>query len=341
MLRPIVVTGYGGFLGREVTRQLLRRGETVIGLARTDHAAKFATENASRLQTMRVDLADAPATAAAFASLEPIGAIIHTAAVAGVWGPRSVYQRANVDATRNIIAACREHQIERLVHTSSPSVTFGGEHQSGVDESVPYPDRHLCHYSETKAIAERLVLDFDASSRTRAVALRPHLVWGNDDPHLIPRVIDRARRGRLRIVGDGTNRIDTIHVTDAASAHINALDALSDHPDRCGGRAYFLSADQPVIAWQWIRELCAIHDVSPPTRRVSYRTAHAIGAMLETVYGGLGVRREPPMTRFVAAQLAKDHYFDITAAKERLGYQVQTSIEDGMEQLRDQFTSAE
>ncbi|MEM6472514.1 MAG: NAD-dependent epimerase/dehydratase family protein, partial [Planctomycetota bacterium] len=237
-------------------------------------------------------------------------------------------------ATLNVIDACKRSKIRTLVFTSSPSVTFGGEHQRGVDESEPYPERYLCAYPETKALAEQAVLNAHADDLLCTCALRPHLVWGEDDPHLLPRVIDRAIKGKLRIVGDGRNKIDTVHVVNAAAAHLDALDSLLEQPNVAGGRAYFIAQDEPVECGWWLKKICEIANVPIPEKSVSLRTADLAGRLLETVYRLTGRREEPPMTRFVAAQLAKDHYFDISAAKQRLGYRVRVSMEEGLRRLQ-------
>ncbi|TWU44117.1 3 beta-hydroxysteroid dehydrogenase/Delta 5--_4-isomerase [Novipirellula aureliae] len=323
----VLVTGCGGFLGSHIVRQLCQRGDEVIGISRSEYPELAGLGMTHR----RGDLTDA---GFCLANIGDVDAVIHTAAVAGVWGPWQHYYQTNTAATEHVIAACRENGIRTLVFTSSPSVTFDGEHQQGVDETVPYPKQWLCHYPHTKALAEQAVLGAHQCGKLHTLALRPHLIWGDDDPHLIPRVIDRARRGRLRIVGNGSNQVDTVHVSNAAAAHLDGLDALSNDPSLAGGRAYFIAQDEPVDCWQWIAKICEIGGVKPPRQKVSFLAAYRIGAALETVYRMTGRRSEPPMTRFVAAQLAKDHYFDISAAKERLGYRVRVSMDEGLESLR-------
>ncbi len=323
----VLVTGCGGFLGAEIVRQLIARGDNVVGVARGTYP---------QLQSLGMSLCRGDLNDAAFVArtVRDVDAVVHTAAKAGVWGDWDDYYRINTQATDSIIAACQAAAIRNLVYTSSPSVTFDGGHQSGVDESVPYPQHWMCHYPHTKALAEQAVLAAHDIGQLHTVALRPHLIWGDDDPHLLPRVIDKARRGRLRIVGDATNRIDTVHVTNAAAAHLDALDTLALDPQRCGGRAYFISQDEPVNCWEWIRSICEIANVPPPTQRISFQVANRIGGSLESVYRWLRIKAEPPMTRFVAAQLARDHFFDITQARTRLGYRPRISMQEGLDRLR-------
>jgi len=323
----VLVTGCGGFLGRAIVKQLLERGETVRGLARGAYPD---------LEKLGVDLRRGDVTDATQvnAATEGVDAVIHCAAIAGLWGPWDRYHRINTLGTIHVINACKANHVNVLVHCSSPSVTFDGGDQSGIDESAPYPTKHLCHYSHTKALAEQAVLSAHVPGQLHTAALRPHLIWGADDPHLFPRLIQRAKQGRLTIVGDGKNRIDTVHVRNAAAAHINALDHLRQAIPAGGGRAFFITQDEPVNCWQWIAQILEIAKVQPPSRKIGLRTAWRIGMAFETAYRIARIDREPPMTRFLAAQLARDHYFDITAAKSVLGYRPILSIESGLDELR-------
>lgn len=324
---PIAVTGCSGFLGSEICRQLLDRGDRVLGLSRREVPALVQ----AGLQHEPGDLCDAEYVNAA---LSGVSTVIHTAAVAGVWGPWKHFYLSNVVATRNVLAACQSHSIDRLIFTSSPSVTFDGKHQRSVDERQPYPDRWLCHYPRTKAIAEREVIAADARDGLRTLSLRPHLIWGEDDPHLLPRVLQRARSGRLRVVGSGKNCVDTVHVVNAAAAHVDAIDAMRRDPNGCCGRSYFIAQDEPVPCWDWIGQLCEIHGVPAPRKAIPLPFAYAVGAILEAAYCVLRREDEPPMTRFVAAQLGRDHYFDTSASRERLGYRVRVTMEEGLRRLR-------
>jgi nucleoside-diphosphate-sugar epimerase len=324
----ILVTGCGGFLGSEIVRQLLGRGDEVMGISRGDYPALAA----AGMKPLRGDLSNRSFTLEA---INNVDAVVHTAAVAGVWGDWDHFHRNNVVATENVVAACNANGIRDLVFTSSPSVTFGGDHQRGVDESEPYPTSYLCHYPHTKALAEQHVLAAHQIDTLHTCALRPHLIWGNGDPHLMPRVLQRAKSGRLRIVGSGETQVDTVHVVNAAAAHLDAIDAMKSRPEIAGGRSYFIAQDEPVNCWDWISQLCEIGGARPPTKRISFGAAYAIGATLEAGYRMLGKKSEPPMTRFVAAQLAHDHYFDISSAKERLGFRVRVSMEEGLAMLRD------
>lgn len=327
MSLKVLITGIGGFLGREIARQLLQRGDCVVGLGRSD----YPDLHALGVQLHRGDVQDLELVKRASRGVD---AIIHTAAIAGIWGPWKTYYGINTVGTQNVIEACRDQGIGVLVHCSSPSVTFDGSDQSGIDESVPYPSRHLCYYSHTKAIAEQSVLAANKPGTLLTAALRPHLIWGDGDPHLLPRLVEKARSGKLAVVGRGDNRIDTVHVINAAAAHRLALDRLIDSDQAVAGNAFFITQGEPVGCWDWIGTLLDIANCPRPKRQISFHTAWAVGAALEGVYWTLGKTSEPPMTRFLAAQLAKDHYFDLANAQNRLGYRAEISTAAGLERLR-------
>lgn len=329
----VLVTGAGGFLGQYLVAQLVARGDRVRGLAR---GAYPALERLG-VESVRADIRDRQAVQAAVSGVE---VVYHTAAVPGVWGAWELFHSVNVRGTENVIAACRAGGVRKLVFTSSPSVTFDGTDQCGVDESAPYPQRWLCHYPHTKALAEQAVLAANDGRDLLTCALRPHLIWGPRDPHLVPRLIERARRGRLRQVGDGSNLIDMVYVENAARAHLLAADALADQSP-VAGRAYFITQGEPVRCWDWINAILGLVGLPPVRRRISASLARRAGTLLETAYRLLRIEREPLMTRFLAAQLATSHYFSIERARRDFGYQPLVSTDEGMRRLGAWLTAGE
>jgi len=319
-----LVTGAGGFLGQYIVEQLLARGDQVRALVRRESPA---------LSRLGVELAhgDIRSPADVIQACEGVDVVFHTAAVASIWGPWELFYETNTLGTRHVIEGCRKHAVPKLVFTSSPSVTFDGRDQCNVDESVPYPSRWLAHYPHTKALAEQEVLAANGQGLLTC-ALRPHLIWGPRDQHLIPRLLARARSGQLRQVGDGKNLVDTIYVENAAAAHLQAAEALKPGSP-VAGRAYFLSQGEPVNCWGWINEILELAGASPVNRRISLRVAYTAGAILETLWKVTGRSSEPRMTRFLALQLAKHHYFDIHRARNDFGYQPAVSTEEGLRRL--------
>lgn len=320
----VLVTGGAGFLGAAIARLLEARGDQVRTFSRGAHDAR---------DHVRGDIADRTAVIDAARGCD---AIVHTAAKAGVWGDEAEYHRANVIGTENVLAACRAHGIERLVYTSTPSVVHTGGDIEGRDESLPYTTHPSTAYQATKTIAERAVL---AADDLRVVALRPHLIWGPGDPHLVPRIVARGRRGRIALPGGGTHRIDTIYVENAAEAHVAALDRLADPSAACRGRAYFVTNGEPMALRDIVLGILSAAGIDAKVVPIPRRVAQGAGALLETVYRAARIEREPPLTRFVAEQLGTAHWFDIGAAKRDLGWSPRVSIDEGLALLRRYFLS--
>jgi nucleoside-diphosphate-sugar epimerase len=323
-----LVTGGGGFLGRAIVELLLDRGDQVRSLGR----GAYPDLEALGVEVVRADLRDAASVADA---CQGIDCVFHTAALAGIWGTWNTYHQINVQGTLNVLAGCRQQQVPRLVYTSSPSVTFDGSDQCGCNEEAPYATCWLAHYPHSKALAEQAVLTANGKHDLTTCALRPHLIWGPRDGHLVPRLIQRARSGRLRRVGCGTNRIDIIYIENAATAHLQAADVMRQHDSPVAGKAYFLSQGEPVNCWQWIDQLLELASLPPVQKSVSLATARRVGAIFEGLYGALRLPGEPPMTRFLAAQLGLSHWFNISAAQQDFGYQPQVTTAEGMRRLGD------
>jgi nucleoside-diphosphate-sugar epimerase len=344
----VFVTGAGGFLGKAICRLLCLAGIKVTGFARGSYP---------ELSQMGVNMVQGDITdfMRLKEAMQTCDLVFHVAAKAGVWGSKEDYFTPNVQGAKNIIQACQELAITRLVYTSTPSVTFAGVDEAGIDESQPYANNFLNHYGESKALAEQLVLAASNPSKhlgghiltvaetsqkeqlekgLKTVALRPHLIWGPNDPHLVPRVLERARAGKLKLVGKEDKLVDTIFVDNAAYAHILAAVALTTPKATCRGKAYFISNDQPITMAAMLNNILHCVDLPPVTKRVPSAVAYAVGTTLECFYKILNIKKEPIMTRFVARQLSTSHYFDISAAKKDLGYTPLISIEEGMKQLK-------
>jgi len=329
----VFVTGAGGFLGHAICRLLRLANIKVTGFAR-GHYPELLQIGVTMVQG---NIADFTQVSRAMKSCD---LVFHVAAKAGVWGSKDDYFTANVQGTKNIIQACQQLGIERLVYTSTPSVTFAGVDEAGINESQSYADSYLNYYGESKALAEQDVLAAakNTTSKLKTVALRPHLIWGPNDPHLVPRVIERARTGKLKLVGKEDKLVDTIYVDNAAYAHILAAISLASPEGKCNGKAYFISNDEPITMATMLNKIIACVNLPPVSKRVPGNVAYAAGVILEGLYKLLNKKQEPIMTRFVARQLSTCHYFDISAAKNDFGYVPLISIEEGMKRLKVSLT---
>lgn len=346
---PVFVTGASGFIGGKLAERLLANGRRVRVLARRPlpHLAALGAE------VIPGDLDNLDALRRGCLGAETV---FHVAGRVGVWGSRREFFAVNVGGTQNVLTACRKANVARLVYTSSPSVVYNGGDLAGIDESAPLCVRAPCAYPTSKAAAERAVLAAHGPNLA-TVALRPHLVWGPGDKNVVPRVLALAKAGRLKIIGSGRNKVDVTHISNVVDAHLLAEGALLPGstapfhapgggvpsprkadggvrpPNGPGGRAYFITNGEPVVLWDWINQLLRGVGLPEVTRHVPLPVAYAAGGLLEALWRLLPLPGEPPMTRFVAKEMATDHWFDISAARRDLAYHPLVTVAEGTADL--------
>jgi nucleoside-diphosphate-sugar epimerase len=324
----VLVTGASGFLGDALARGLVARGDDVHVFQRSA-CPRLA---ALGVTVHRGDLLDRGALRRAGSGAE---VVFHSAARVGIWGRYEDFAEVNVAGTESVLAVCRSEGVRRLVFTSSASVVFDGTDQEGLDESAPYPSEPLTAYTATKAEAERRILAA-AGDDLATISLRPHLVWGPADPHLIGRILLRVRQRRLARVGDGLNRVDTTYIENAVAAHLLADERLAAGAP-CNGKAYFITDGDPRTIDELMNNILKAADLPRPRRSISVRTALAAGAFTEWLYRTFKIEGEPEVTRFLVLEFTKSHWFEIGAARRDLGYEPPVSVEDGLRRLRSSF----
>ncbi len=324
-----LITGGGGFVGRALVELLCGEGHSVTAVSRN----RYPELESLGARSLATDICDPEALAEA---VQGHDTVFHVAAKTGVWGDRESYFKVNLEGTRNVLSACRAQGVERLVYTSSPSVCFDGKSHENASNDLPYARRFLCAYPESKAAAEAELLAANGVGGLATCALRPHLVIGPRDPHLVPRLVQRARAGRLMRVGSGRNVVSLTDVHNAARAHLDAASTLSAEAPHAG-RAYFIAQQEPVLLWPWIDGILVALGERPVERGLSQRSATILGASLEAAWRLMRRKDEPPMTRFVAAQLATSHSYDLEPAKRDFGYREVFSMREATQRVVEWF----
>ena len=317
--KTALVTGGGGFVGKAVVKQLLHHNIDVRVIGRNRYPD---------IEELGVTgyIGDLDNIESITHAVKDVDVVFHVAALAGIWGPWENYYRTNVIGTENVIRACELNNVAALVYTSTPSVVFDRKDITGEGESLPYPESFLCSYAKSKVMAEKSVLQ---NTSTPSCALRPHLIWGPNDPHLLPRLLLAGRKKQLKIVGNGDNLVDISYIDNVAHAHLLAAMNLTSS-QTATGQAYFISQGDPVNLWNWINNLFELMGVERISKKVSYKTAYKVGASLEFIYKLIHQQNEPKMSRFLAEQLAKSHYFSCDKALHDLGYAPIVSAEEGL-----------
>ncbi len=320
-IKKALVTGGGGFVGKAVVKRLLALGVETSVLGRHHYpeiellGGKCIVGNVCDAGIMD-------------SATKGVDVVFHVAALAGVWGAWKKYYSTNVLGTENVVRSCHKNNVPMLVHTSTPSVVFNRTDIEQGDEDLPYATKFLCHYARSKVMAEQRVLDANCGNFSTC-AIRPHLIWGPGDPHLLPRLLASGRRKILKRVGDGTNMVDISYIDNVAEAHILAAKNLSEAAT-AAGKPYFISQGEPVNLWDWINELFVAMDIDKVQAALSFPLAYWLGGAMEAMYKITGVQKEPRMTRFLAEQLAKSHYFSIKNAQNDLSYEPVISTTEGL-----------
>jgi len=320
----ILVTGGGGFIGGALVNRLVAQGYRVTSFSRNDYPQL----REKGVDVIRGNLENLESVSKACAGVETV---FHVAAKAGLWGDYQEYYRTNVLGTKNLIRSCRENRVNKLIYTSSASVVFNGKSIEGRNESLPYPSRHLSHYTATKAEAEQCILEAN-SPALKTLSLRPHLVWGPGDNHLIPGVLEKAVAGKLRQIGAKDHLVDTTFIDNAVAAHLCAINAIEKNPE-VAGKSYFISNGEPCFLWKFINRVLKSAGVSPVDKKISVGIALSTACLVEWIYKAFSIRSEPSLTRFLIKELTVAHWFDISAACNLLGYEPEITIEEGLSKL--------
>jgi len=322
----VLVTGGGGFIGMALIKRLIAEGHKVTSYSRREYPLHWALG----ISSIQADIGDLETLERACKGKD---VVFHLAARIGIWGDYDDYHTTNVTGTFNVIKACRKVGVDRIVFTSSSAVVFDGSDLEGIDEAHPYPESHGSHLATTKAMAERLILEAN-SKELKTIALRPHLVWGPYDAHLIPGILKRVGSGRMRRIGDQEHFIDTTYIDNMVDALILAAEALESNP-KAAGKALFITNGEPARVWDFINSIIQIAGHPPIHKKIPEKFALLAAGISEWFHKIFKIKSEPFMTRYAIRELITNHWFDISAAREILGYKPGVSYAEGFKHLKD------
>jgi nucleoside-diphosphate-sugar epimerase len=322
----VLVTGGGGFMGMALIKRLIREGHKVTSFSRREYPLHWALG----ISSIQADLRNYEEVEKACKNRD---VVFHLAAKVGIWGDYDNYYSVNVEGTRNLIEACRKQKVGRLVFTSSSSVIFDGSDLDGIDESYPYPEKFGSPYSATKALSEQLIIEAN-SPELKTISLRPHLVWGPYDAHLIPGILKRASSGNLRRIGKHEHFIDTTYIDNMVDALLLAAQALESKPE-AAGKNFFITNGEPARVWDFVNSIIQIAGHEPVQRKIPEKLAFFAAGSSEFFHKTFNMKSEPFMTRFALKELCTNHWFDISNARDVLGYNPSVSYAEGFKNLKD------
>jgi len=322
----VLVTGGGGFMGMALIKRLIKEGHKVTSFSRREYPLHWALG----ITSIQADIREYKDIEKACKGRD---VVFHLAAKVGIWGAYDGYNSTNVTGTRNLIDACKKNGVSRIVFTSSSSVVFDGSDLDGIDESYPYPGKYGSHYAATKALAEQLIVEAN-SEKLRTISLRPHLVWGPYDAHLIPGILKRASSGKLRRIGNHEHFIDTTYIDNMIDALLLAADALETKPE-AAGRNFFITNGEPARVWDFVNSIIQIAGHEPVSKKIPEKLAFYAAGSAEFFHKTFKLKTEPFMTRFALRELCTNHWFDISNARDILGYNPRISYAEGFKNLKD------
>ncbi|KAL6524179.1 3beta-hydroxysteroid-dehydrogenase/decarboxylase isoform 2 [Orobanche minor] len=342
--RWCVVTGGRGFAARHLVAMLINYGMFSVRVADLCPSIKLDADEengvlgealkSGRAQYVSADLRDKSQVLKACQGAE---VVFHMAAPDSSINNHQLHHSVNVLGTQNIIDACVELKIKRLIYTSSPSVVFDGIH--GIlygDESMPYPAKHNDSYSATKAQGEALVMKSNGSNGLLTCCIRPSSIFGPGDKLLVPSLVAAARSGKSKfIIGDGNNMYDFTYVENVAHAHICAERALASEgtvAEKAAGQAFFVTNMEAIKFWEFMSLILEGLGYERPNIKIPAAVMMPIAHMVEMIYKLLAPygMKVPQMTPSRIRLLSRSRTFDCSKANELLGYTPIVPLQEGI-----------
>lgn len=332
-MSKILVTGGAGFLGRHLVEALAARGDEVTVLDKGPHHFQDAAY-------VDADIRD-------YDSVERLvkdkDVIFHSASIVHTkWSQVDLIRAVNIGGTENVLRALKENGGGKLIYVSSASVVYEGEDIRKGDETLPYARRFAAPYAETKSIAEKEVL-LAASDDLFTCALRPHSIFGPGDTRLVPAILEKAKKGKLKFsVGKEGKLTDFTYVSNVVDACLAAADRLGPGSP-VSGQAYFITNGEPMGFWDFVRRIVEPLGYDAPKLNIPYPIAYGaawVRETLDTLKGGT-LNSEESLSRFTIDYLCTDHYYSIERAGRDLDYHPAVDMRQGIERTVAYLTGRE
>lgn len=327
-IMKVLITGATGFLGSYIVDKCIAQGDSVRVLARKTSDIEYLKKYPS-IEYVFGDLTNLSSLKDATRGVD---IVYHSAARVTTKGDRNQFYRDNVVATRCLVDESKKQGVKRFVFISSPSIFFDFSHQVHIDESYAYPKKYINYYSETKALAEKYVLSRNDENFTTC-SLRPRGIWGaRDKTGFVPKIVKGMLNEKFPDMSDGKNIYATLcHVENAANACI-----LAAQSNNVGGKAYFITDDETVNVWDFLRSLGQTFSAPPIKKELSSKLLMTLGGLFDLIwkFPPLAQKIEAPLSRYAVGLLTYTSTYDISAAKRDFGYQARVKQNTGMPKLK-------
>lgn len=321
-MQTVFVTGGSGFVGRNLIRELIRRGVAIKALARSASSVEMVRSLGA--EPVQGDLDDVPIMHAAMRGCD---VVFHAAAKVEEWGDPASYVHVNVLGTQNVLQAAREAAVPKLVHVSTEAVLADGNPLVQVNESWPYPEKPISRYPVTKAKAEKLVIAAN-SDALQTVSIRPRFIWGGDDTSLLPQLVSAVETGRFLWIDGGRYQTSTTHIDNVVEGLICGWEAGE------GGQCYFVTDGETVEFREFITALLATQGVEIPDKSLPLWVIKGVAAMTEKMWGLANIQKPPPATRVLVGLVGQEVTIDDSRARNKIGYRGLQTREAGLQAMQ-------
>jgi nucleoside-diphosphate-sugar epimerase len=318
-----LVSGATGFLGGHLAQVLHGLGYRVRILVHKRHRIEHLL--ALGMEVVEGDLLD---TASLVRAASGQSIVFHTAGKVTDWGPREEYFQVNADGTRNVIAACRENRVARLVHVSSLSVLGLPRTGELITEETPYPSSLPDPYSASKQAAERLVREANGAGGLATTVVRPGVIWGPGDITIVPRLVKLLRSREMILIDGGRNLLGLSHIESLARGL-----ALAAAAPGAAGNVYHMTDGEEITAREAVDALAEVVGVPRARLSLPYGVVYGIAALIEGAALLVRSASPPRMTRYGVRLVACDCRYDIGKARRELGYQPTVTFREGIKHL--------
>ena len=322
---PSLVTGGTGLLGSHIVEQLTCRGRRVRALVRPGSDTRFLRTQGAEL--VEGDITDPESLTEV---CEGVDTVYHCAARVGDWGPWHEFVEITIEGTRNLLAAATVAGVRRFLHVSSISA-YGHPNRVGLvlDETAHLGQNlhRWSYYSRAKVEAEKLVWAAHQRGDLVVTVIRPSWLYGPRDRATIGRLCDSIRQRKIKLVGDGGNRLNVVHAGNVAEGAIRAAEL-----DAAAGEAFNCSNDGVLTQKQYFNMVAQALGEPPVTKRVPYTVAYAAAFVFEILGHLLRSKKPPLVTRYSVWLMGRKTFFDCQKAREVLGWTPTVSYEEGIPQ---------